>query len=226
MICEAFLSFRYSAATNGPKRSAIYAGAEIRKQAFLATVDSYNADARRHGNVEMDIRADHTWEDVLSMQQRVCTERYAANSKGHKSFWQTKIRKFSDNSESFKSWLKLLPKESHYLSVLCGGLTLILEASSVMWYTFGIKQLTLIRPQTECPRSAKVSGTPLMRFHSPCQKQGSTLTSSPIRPSCINVMRTFTLRYWIHWMLSSENTRNTWLVSDTFYYNYAQDNNF
>ena len=42
------------------------------------------------------------------------------------------LRRFGDSSETFQSWLKLLPTGSHYLSVLCGGLTLILGAARQM----------------------------------------------------------------------------------------------
>ena len=105
----------------------IYREAESRKQTFIKTVDSYNADARRHGSMEMDIHAGYTWDDVLSVQRGIMEEREVERSRGSRGFWRSKLRRFGGNSESFQAWLKLLPTESHYLSVLCGGLTLILS---------------------------------------------------------------------------------------------------
>ena len=75
----------------------------------------------------MDIRAEHTWEQVLSMQRRFLEESLEAEtSKGLTGVVRTKMRKISENSATFEAWLKLLPTESHYLSILCGGLKLLL----------------------------------------------------------------------------------------------------
>ena len=82
--------------------------------------------ARQNGCMELDIHADHTWDDVLSMQRGLAEERETQTSKGVKGFAFKHLRRFGDNSKAFQSWLKLLPTESHYLSVLCGGLQLIL----------------------------------------------------------------------------------------------------
>lgn len=76
--------------------------------------------------MELDINADHTWDDVLSLQQSLSEDREKETSKGVKGFAYRHLRRFGDNSKTFQSWLKLLPTESHYLSVLCGGLQLIL----------------------------------------------------------------------------------------------------
>jgi len=147
-------------------RCAIYKEAESRKAAFIATVDKYNVDARRHGNVEMDIRANHTWEQVLSMQQGFHEERRKADTpKGLKSFIYTKMRRFGENSETFQACLMLLPTESHYLSVLCGGLKLLL---GVRWQYPTVKVLmvlTLIysRLHNGWRRSGRVFGTLSMR---------------------------------------------------------------
>ena len=111
-------------------RRAIYTEAESHKLAFTKTVDEYNTDARRHDMVVLDIRAEHTWEQVMSMERGFLEHRQAADkSKGFKGFIHTGMRRFGDNSESFQAWLGLLPTESHYLSVLCGGLKLLLGVS-------------------------------------------------------------------------------------------------
>lgn len=79
--------------------------------------------------MEMDIHGEHTWDEVLSVQLALSQERDAETSKGFKGFFHKNMRRFGDNSESLQPWLKLLPTESHYLSVLCGGLSLVLGVS-------------------------------------------------------------------------------------------------
>ena len=111
----------------------------------------------------MDIRAEHTWDEVLSVQQRLFQDRDDADSKGVKGFWHKKVRKFSDNSESFQSWLKLLPSESQYFSVLCGGLTLVLGVSLIVQRPQPRSLIGVIRPHIECPRSGRVFETSLVK---------------------------------------------------------------
>lgn len=71
----------------------------------------------------MDITADYTWNNVLSAQKSCFEERQNLMSGGVSGLVYKNLRKFGDNSETFQSWLKMLPAESHYFSVLCGGLT-------------------------------------------------------------------------------------------------------
>ena len=112
-----------------PIRVSIYKQAEIQKRAFIATVNRYNVVAQQSGSIQLDTDAEYTWVDVLSAQESFFQERQNVTSGGVKGFVYKNLRRFGDNSETFQSWLKLLPTESHYLSVLCGGLILILGVS-------------------------------------------------------------------------------------------------
>lgn len=71
----------------------------------------------------MDLHKEHTWDDVLSAQQNFLQDRDAQTGFG--ASFRRRARGFTDNSESFQPWLKLLPSGSQYLSILCGGLTLV-----------------------------------------------------------------------------------------------------
>lgn len=113
-------------------RANIYKQADIQKRAFIATVNRYNAVAKESGSAPMDITADYTWSNVSSAQKSFLEERQNLKSGGASGFVYKNLRKLGDNSETFQSWLKLLPTESHYLSVLCGGLTLILGVSRIL----------------------------------------------------------------------------------------------
>ena len=110
---------------------AIYKKAEVQKRAFIATINRYNAIAQRGASMQLDTNADYTWTDVLSAQESFFQERQSVRSDGFRGFMHKHLQRFGDNSDTFQSWLKLLPTESHYLSVLCGGLTLILGVSSL-----------------------------------------------------------------------------------------------
>ncbi|KAK4651589.1 hypothetical protein QC762_602270 [Podospora pseudocomata] len=69
-----------------------------------------------------------TWEDVLEEAQR------AADTYSEASGMWNKIRKglcsFGRNAKAFDAWASLLPSQSEYLSVLCGGLKFILGAAA------------------------------------------------------------------------------------------------
>lgn len=113
-------------------RANIYKQADVQKRAFIATVNRYNAIAKESGSAPMDITADYTWSNVLSAQKDFLEERQNLTTGGVSGFMYKTLRKLGDNSETLQSWLKLLPTESHYLSVLCGGLTLILGVSRIL----------------------------------------------------------------------------------------------
>ena len=113
--------------------------------------------------MRIDNNGDYNWSDVLSAQESFSQERQNVTSGGVKGFVYKQTRRFGDNSETFQSWLKLLPTESHYLSVLCGGLTLILGVRHLRHLeTCDSQVLTFPRPQKKCLKFEKVSATSLM----------------------------------------------------------------
>lgn len=103
----------------------------MHKNAFLAIVEEYNEKSQRHGapHVRINMNEKHSWEDTLRLYNQSINDSCASVPKGAKGFIQRGWRRFGRNSESFESWLKLLPTESQYLSVLCGGLQLIIGVS-------------------------------------------------------------------------------------------------
>ena len=144
-------------------RLAIYKKAEVQKRAFIATVNRYNADAKRGPSIRLDTNADYTWTDVLSAQESFFQARQGLRSDGVRGFMHKHLQRFGHNSETFQSWLKLLPTESHYLSVLCGGLTLILGVGRLRHLeTRDLPVLTFHRLQNRCRKFEKVSATSLM----------------------------------------------------------------
>ena len=143
-----------------PPRVTIYKQAEDQKRAFIATVKRYNVVAQQSGSVQVDTDADYSWEDVMSAQETFFQERQSVTSEGVRGSVNKHLRKFGDNSETFQSWLKLLPTDSHYLSVLCGGLTLILGVSRLQDLdTCNLAVLTSPRLRNRCLKFEKASVT-------------------------------------------------------------------
>jgi hypothetical protein len=72
----------------------------------------------------------HTWNDVLAEVENASkqyNEPEGTWGKIRKAF-----RKSGDTAVSTSAWLALLPAQSEYFSVLCGGLTLIVGVSITM----------------------------------------------------------------------------------------------
>ena len=110
-----------------PESTAWCRPAEKQKAEFIVTIEGYNAAVKQKGRgVELSIHKNHTWEDIVILQKQAYEEQELQHSKGVGGFLRKAARGFGRNTASFEAWLKLLPKESHYLSVLCGGLKLVL----------------------------------------------------------------------------------------------------
>jgi len=97
---------------------------EEEKQRFRQAIANYQAlTAGSKYNTSLDLNQLHTWEEVLESVNDA-SERYNDVSgcwgKIRKGF-----RKFGVNNQVFQAWAELLPSQSQYFSILCGGLKLI-----------------------------------------------------------------------------------------------------
>ena len=150
--------------------------------------------------MQMDLHAEHTWDEVLSIQQRFSQQRESQVTKGFKGFLRTPLRRFCDNSDSFKAWLQLLPTQSNYLSVLCGGLTLVLGVGRrrAIGKAPTATKLMLTRPHIESPRFARASRPSSMIFLRYWPMANSTCKSSliPLSSTCVVLISTWP--YWTY----------------------------
>lgn len=99
---------------------------------FKSAIETYEKTTK-DTKYKTDIISDatHTWEEVLA-EVNAASERY----NDVPGFWgkiRRGLRSFGSNSQVFDAWAGLLPTQSNYLSVLCGGLKLIFSvcASSI-----------------------------------------------------------------------------------------------
>jgi len=72
----------------------------------------------------LDLDKLHSWSEVLEAvnDASICYD----HPKGHWGKIRKALRKFGRNSHAFDAWARLLPSQSQYFSILCGGLQLII----------------------------------------------------------------------------------------------------
>ena len=105
----------------------LYEDADLETQHFIEAAIAYQnseADADLKVGLSIDWEHSHTWKDVLEEIDKVAESRNDTSSlwgKVRKAF-----RSIGNNNKILDSWLKLLPTDSHYFSIVCGGLKLIL----------------------------------------------------------------------------------------------------
>jgi hypothetical protein len=107
------------------------ADVESEEDGFKKAMRDYENTAKGKYKTGIDPDSEHTAQQL----EKVITEsidRY--QTKDMKGFWgkiRWACRKLGDGSDDIQGWLGLLPTESHYLSVVAGGLKLILQASEL-----------------------------------------------------------------------------------------------
>lgn len=106
-----------------------YKEAESEKNRFFRAVDSYQSVADAKYRTEIYFQGSlHTWDEVLDEADRV-----ARQYRDVTGFWKKirrGLRKFGENHSAFDAWIGLLPAQSLYCSILCGGLKLVIQVCS------------------------------------------------------------------------------------------------
>jgi len=76
-----------------------------------------------------------SWDDVLVAMHAASDQYNDPNGiSGKIRKW---FRKSSEKAAAGNAWLALVPSQSEYFSVMCGGLKLILGVGSLIWLHFG-----------------------------------------------------------------------------------------
>lgn len=112
------------------RRLPSYDEANNEHRLFVAAIEEYESCADEKFKTHININQSHTWDEVLKEVSKVEEEYKVAGVKG---FWgplRKGFRKFGENHKAFTAWAGLLPTESHYISVVCGGLKLIIGAAA------------------------------------------------------------------------------------------------
>ena len=102
----------------------LYKDAASEERLFRLAIETYEEitkDSKYKTNIVSS--ATHTWEEVLA-EVNTASERYNDVS-GYWGKIRKGLRSFGNNNQVFDVWAGLLPTQSNYFSILCGGLKLI-----------------------------------------------------------------------------------------------------
>lgn len=97
---------------------------------FRAAMKAYEETAREKYKTGVDLSSAHSVEQLLKIMDTEVEKYHAKDKKGVWGKIRHAFRKLGHGSEAVKGWLGLIPSESHYLSIVCGGLKLIIQVST------------------------------------------------------------------------------------------------
>lgn len=92
-------------------------------------MEFYDKNAEPKYKVGINMKETHTIDEVI---KAIDDAKAAYDEKEQKGFFaplRKAFRKLGENEELGKAWLGLLPGESQYFSIICGGIKLILGVS-------------------------------------------------------------------------------------------------
>ena len=101
-----------------------------RQQRFADALQEYEENVDPKYRTGFNTQNLYTWDDVLDRVEDARSKYIGMEMKGKKGSlkgMRQKLRNFSKTAPAIRQWLKLLPEDSIYASVLCGGLGLILS---------------------------------------------------------------------------------------------------
>ena len=97
------------------------------REAFHHELQGYEDGADPKYKTGIDLMSPHTWKDVMA-EVEIARKKYeGVEKKGIKKKIGNGWKNFVSAAPAIEAWLELLPNNSLYGSVLCGGLTIILE---------------------------------------------------------------------------------------------------
>ena len=97
-----------------------------RQQGFAKALQEYEENVDPKLRTGFELQNTYTWDDVLDQVEIARNEYTGIRKEGYKKSIRHGLRKFSTAAPAIEGWLKLLPNDSIYGSVLCGGIKLIL----------------------------------------------------------------------------------------------------
>lgn len=100
----------------------------------------------------------HTWEEVLKEVNKASDDYNDLSG-----FWgkiRKGLRSFGKNNKAFEAWASVLPSQSHYFSLLCGGFKLIFGVCTGLTFPTPCRSLSgLRRLQRACTTFETTSAT-------------------------------------------------------------------
>ncbi|KAL9083866.1 MAG: hypothetical protein Q9165_008336 [Trypethelium subeluteriae] len=107
----------------------LYADANAAQLDLLKAMEGYQEQVKFKYRVDFEVEAVHDWEEVIGLALHLKDSYAECEFEGAGGKVRDYARKFCDYAKPLKAFLLLLPSESSYVSVLCGGLKLIFGAA-------------------------------------------------------------------------------------------------
>ena len=115
------------------------------QQAFANALEEFQKGVEPSYRSHVDLQATHTWGEVLEQVDEARNRYRGVRQDGIVKKINNRLKTFQTAAPAIQAWLKLLPSTSIYGSVICGGLTIILEVGDAAWLL--ILRLTQTRRQ-------------------------------------------------------------------------------
>jgi hypothetical protein len=104
----------------------------------------------------------HTWDDVLELVDGALAS--YQDTSGPCGKIKKMLRKLGSQTEMLMAWSSLLPSQSEYFSLLCGGLKIIITVSNLTTSAYRPTVLIYHRPQLDFGTSAMSSPQHLKNY--------------------------------------------------------------
>ncbi|KAL8811796.1 MAG: hypothetical protein Q9223_007454, partial [Gallowayella weberi] len=99
------------------------------QRAFADALEQFQRGVKPKYESSIDLVASHNWDEVIKCANEARSKYVGVDRKGIMKKIDNRLKTFQTAAPAIEAWLKLLPSTSTYGSVVCGGLTLILEAA-------------------------------------------------------------------------------------------------
>lgn len=133
------------------------------QEAFKHELQLYEDGADPQYRTGVDLMTPHTWRDVMVEVETARRKYKGVEQKGIRRKIGNGWKNFISAAPAIEAWLELLPNNSLYGSVLCGGLTIILQVRIDVRSTISSK-LTISRQQSSWESLLRTPMRPLIKF--------------------------------------------------------------
>ena len=133
------------------------------QKTFKHELQLYEDGADPNYKTGVDLMTSHTWRDVMAEVENARSKYTGVEKKGIRKKIGNGWKNFISAAPAIEAWLELLPNNTLYGSVLCGGLTIILE----VWRNFRttvLSRLTIARQQSGWDSLLRTPMTPLIKY--------------------------------------------------------------
>lgn len=102
------------------------------QRAFAGALEKFQQEVQPKYKSKVDLSVAHDWPEVMEYANKARSEYIGVGQKGIMKRIDHRLKTFQTAAPAMQAWLKLLPSTSIYGSVVCGGLTIILEVRDII----------------------------------------------------------------------------------------------